>query len=44
MEAAIETAAERPPVMARCMPDEKNGSMKAANEEFTNRLTARYQR
>ena len=29
IEAAIDAAAERPPVMARCTPDEKNGSMKA---------------
>ena len=30
IEAAIDAAAERPPVMARCTPDEKRGSMKAA--------------
>ena len=30
IEAAIDAAAERPPVMARCTPDEKKGSMKAA--------------
>jgi hypothetical protein len=30
MEDAIDAAAERPLVMARCMPDENKGSMKAA--------------
>jgi hypothetical protein len=30
IEAAIEAAAERPLVRARCTPDEKKGSMKAA--------------
>lgn len=29
MEAAIVAAAERPPVNARCIPDEKNGSINA---------------
>ena len=29
MEAEIETAADNAPVNAKCMPDEKNGSMKA---------------
>ena len=30
IEAAMEEAAERPPVMAKWTPDEKNGSMNAA--------------
>jgi hypothetical protein len=35
IEAAIDAAAERPPVIARCTPDEKNGSIKAStNKNF----------
>ena len=34
IEAAIDAAAERPPVRARCTPDEKNGSMKAATTKL----------
>lgn len=35
IEAAIDAAAERLPVIARCTPDEKNGSIKAAVKTFT---------
>lgn len=34
IEAAIDAAAERPPVRARCTPEEKNGSMKAATTKL----------
>jgi hypothetical protein len=34
IEAAIDAAAERPLVRARCTPDEKKGSMKAATTKF----------
>jgi hypothetical protein len=34
IEAAIDAAAERPLVMARCTPDEKKGSMKAATTKL----------
>jgi hypothetical protein len=34
IEAAIDAAAERPLVRARCTPDEKKGSMKAATTDL----------
>jgi hypothetical protein len=38
IDAATEAAAAIPPVMARCTPDEKNGSMKAATKKVIIRL------